>query len=145
MGQRMASAALPTHSNSLGRSLDAVKGRAARVGLTRHPVPTESNDADKAAFLALIDEARIRAGLSQKEMAISANVDAGTFSSALSGQGRVNFAAHWLHNQPDAFWSAFAKIVLERRGIDEARADELTADRIGELVTLLIKQTRRTA
>jgi hypothetical protein len=136
---------VPTHSNSVGQALANVKGRAARVGLASHPVPTESNLDDKAAFLSLIDEARIRAGLSQKEMAICANVDAGTFSVALSGQGRVNFAAHWLNGQPDAFWAAFSKIVLERRGIDQQRADDLTADRIGELVTLLIKQTRRTA
>ena len=145
MGASVAVPSRPTHANSVGQSLHGVKGRAAKVGLSSTPMPTESNPDDKAAFLSLIDEARIRAGLSQKEMAISANVDAGTFSAALSGQGRVNFAAHWLHGQPDAFWSAFSKIVLERRGIDQARADELTADRIGELVSLLIKQTRRTA
>jgi hypothetical protein len=134
-----------THPNSVGTALDRVKGRAAKVGITSEPLPIGPNSEDKAAFLALIDEARIRAGLSQKEMAISANVDQGTFSEALSGQGRINFAAHWLHNQCDGFWTAFAKIVLEKRGLDQDRVEELTAQRIGELVTLLIQHTRRTA
>jgi hypothetical protein len=108
-------------------------------------VPTDPTPDDKGAFLALIDEARIRAGVTKKEMQICSGVDKGTFYEAMSGQGRSNFAAHWLHNQPDKFWASFADLVLERRGIDKARVDELTADRIGELVTLLIKQTRRTA
>jgi transcriptional regulator with XRE-family HTH domain len=126
------------------RSLDDVRGRAAKILPGSDPTRSEQNPDEKAAFLALIDEARIRAGLSQKEMAMTAAVSEGVFSEALKGQ-RGNFAIHWLATQPAPFWAAFLKILARRFDITPEREIDLAADRIGELVALLVKNTRRTA
>lgn len=124
--------------------MESLRGKAAKVGMDRDRLPTTpkpSINPNKASFLALIDEARIRAGETIKEMAGNAGTDTGSFSEAMSGQGRINFAAHWLDGQSDAWWMAFIKIVCEKRGLDATRQREITAERIGELVCLLIKQT----
>lgn len=95
---------------------------------------------DKAATLALIDEARIKCGMSGKEMAHYAGVLESVLSEALSGT-RGNFAAHWLFLQPEKFVSAFVDLVLMKRGIDKPRLAQIRASRIGELVALLVEQT----
>ena len=91
------------------------------------------------AYLALVDEARIRAGMSVKEMAIEANVDVATFAAALKGTSRQNFAAHWLHTQPTKYKLAYQAITADRYGLSVQREHEAWAERIGELVTLLLK------
>jgi len=104
--------------------------------------PTTDVDGDKAGYLALIDEARIRSGMSVKEMAIEANVDMATFAAALKGTSRQNFAAHWLAAQPTKWWMAFHKITADRYGLSPRVEQETFAERVGELVTLLLKSRR---
>jgi hypothetical protein len=138
----MATVAVRTHQKTLRESLDDVRGKAAKVLIDSDPVRTPANYVEKAAFLSLVDEARIRAGLSQKEMSITAAVSEGAFSEALKGT-RGNFAIHWLANQPPSFWAAFLKILAQRFHLTEESKADLDAERIGELVGLLIKTTRR--
>jgi hypothetical protein len=142
MASSMGAAAVRTQHKTLRESLDDVRPKAAKILTTSEPVRTVQNDHEKLAFLALIDEARIRAGLSQKAMAITAAVNEGAFSEALKG-ARGNFAAHWLDGQPQAFRQAFHKLLGLRWGIDEASESDIEAERIGELVSLLIKRTVR--
>jgi hypothetical protein len=142
MASSMGAAAVRTQHKTLRESLDDVRPKAAKILTPSEPVRTVQNNDDKGAFLALIDEARIRAGLSQKEMSINAVVNEGAFSEALKG-ARGNFAAHWLDRQPKSFRQAFHKLLGLRWGIDEATESEIEAERIGELVSLLIKRTVR--
>ena len=127
----MATVADRTHPKPLRARLDPVRSGSERC-------PVSPNISDKAAFLSLVDEARIRAGMSRKEMAINAQVPESAFSEAMSGT-RGNFAIHWLDRQGPLFWLAFHKITAERYGLSEQSAHEAWAERIGELVTLLIK------
>lgn len=140
MAVSMGATALRTPQKTLRESLDDVRPRAAKILTTSEPVRTVQNSSDKAAFLALIDEARIRAGLSQKEMSLNASVNEGAFSEALKG-ARGNFAAHWLDTQPVEFRAAFHKLLAIRWGLDENTDAHIDADRIGELVALLIRRT----
>lgn len=142
MAPSLGAAAVRTHQKTLRESLDDVRPKAAKILTSSEPVKTAQNVDDKAAFLALIDEARIRAGMSQKEMSINAAANEGAFSEALAG-ARGNFAAHWLDRQPKPFRQAFHKLLGLRWGIDEASEADIEAERIGELVALLIKRTVR--
>lgn len=138
MAPTFAPAKARTHQKAVLESLDALKARAVPVLNDSERVKIDQNLSHKPELLALVDEARIRAGMSQKEMAINAGVPEGPFSEALRGV-RGNFAIHWLDRQPDVFWLAFHRITADRYGITPQKQDEVWADRIGELVTLLIK------
>jgi hypothetical protein len=142
MASSMGAAAVRTQHKTLRESLDDVRPKAAKILTTSEPVRTVQNSNEKLAFLALIDEARIRAGLSQKEMAITAAVNEGAFSEALKGS-RGNFAAHWLDAQPQSFRAAFHKLLGMRWGLDQAAEADIDAERIGALVALLVKRTVR--
>ena len=114
----------------------------ATIRMTSEVVRTDPNLSGKDALLALVDESRIRAGIARKEFAINAGIQESVLSEALNGT-RGNFAIHWLANQPKDFWAAFIKIVSVRFDINEEAQADLDAARIGELVGLLIKTTRR--
>lgn len=131
------------HQKSRLSDSDVPRPKAAKILIDSETVRDAQNLGAKAEFLALVDEARIRAGLSKKEMAINAAVPDGAFSEALSGT-RGNFAIHWLDRQPQSFWLTFHKITAERYHLTPESASDIEADRIGELVALLIK-SRRTA
>ncbi len=98
----------------------------------------DPNVTDKAAFLALVDEARIRAGLKKEVMALNAGVPFSQFCEALNGT-RGNFAIHWLDRQGIEFWMAFHKITGDRYGLSEDTAHDVYAEQIGQLVTLILK------
>lgn len=140
MGHSIARAHAPTHSHSVGASLDGLKAKALKVGLGWKDAPTRTNaDAHKAAFGALVDEARIAAGLQPKEMYLAAETDKGSWSAAIAG--KINLPAHWLMNQPDAWWIAFINIVTKKRGFDPVQKREASAQLIGRLVEALINHT----
>lgn len=98
----------------------------------------DQNLTHKAEFLALVDQARILAGLSVKEMAINAAVPEGPFSEAFRGV-RGNLAVHWLDRQPQAFWIQFIRIVSERQGLSPETQARVQITRIKELVGLLVE------
>ena len=140
MAVSIGATALRTQQKTLRESLDDVRPKAAKILTTSEPVRTAQNSNEKQAFLALIDEARIRAGLSQKEMSLNACVQEGAFSEALKG-ARGNFAAHWLDTQPVSFRAALHKLLAIRWGLGQETQAHIEAERIGELVSLLIKRT----
>jgi hypothetical protein len=63
MNRSVANATIRTPQKTLRETLDDVRGRAAKILPGSDPTRSEQNPDEKAAFLALIDEARIRAGL----------------------------------------------------------------------------------
>lgn len=130
-------AAVRTHQNSVRSRLDEMKPSPAKVLMRSEPVRTGQNDDGKAEILALIEEARIAARLSQKEMQITAGANKGAYSEALNGE-RGNYAVQWLWAQPDAFWIEFIRLVQERKGLTPETRRTVQAQRIGELVSLLV-------
>jgi hypothetical protein len=136
----MSGPATRTHQKARLTVSDVPRPAPAKIRPGSDGVRFDQIPAEKAAFLALVDEARIRAGLSVKEMAINAgNVPYGQFSEALSGT-RGNFAVHWLDGQPAAFWLAWNAITNERYGLSPKAANDIYAEQIGQLVTLLLKR-----
>ncbi len=112
----MGSSALRTHQNSVRSSLDVGKPVAAKVLVSSEPVRTEPNDEIKAEILALIDEARVKSGLSHKEMQIAAGAAKSAYSEAANGE-RGNYAVQWLWAQPVSFWVEFIRLVQVAKGI----------------------------
>lgn len=140
MAHSMASTAVRTQPKSIRTGLDSITAKDAKIRMDSEPLRIDPMLLDKAATLALIDEARIKCGMSGKEMAHYAGVLESVLSEALSGT-RGNFAAHWLFLQPEKFVTAFTDLVLLKRGIDKPRLAQIRASRIGELVALLVEQT----
>lgn len=115
----------------------SVKPRAARM--SQESLRTDSqaprNDA-KQEFLGAINEIRSRRGLSVEAMAVLAGVPVSTMSDALAGKDNRNFAGHWLIAQGDDF----AADVMEALGVTAQSRIAADAQRIGELVALLIRR-----
>ncbi len=108
--------------------------------MTSEPLRIDPKLLDKEACLALVDEARIKSGMSRKEMAHYAGTTESALSEAMSGT-RGNFAAHWLFLQPDKFVSTFTDLVLLKRGIDRLAKAQIRCQRIAELVSLIVEST----
>lgn len=146
MGNTMNGAALRTHQNSVRPSLDTVKPSAAKVLLSSEPVRTEQNDAGKAEILALIDEARIAARLSDKEMQIASGAPKGQYSEAASGT-RGNYAVQWLWAQPPVFWVEFIRLAQIAKGItqddEEGRRQALAKATADELFVNIVECFRK--
>lgn len=140
MSRSIAVAPVRTQPKSLRTDLDTLSAKDAMIRMDSEPLRIDPKLLDKAACLALIDEARIKCDMSKKEMAHYAGVLESVLSEALSGT-RGNFAAHWLFLQPDKFVSAFVDLVLMKRGIDKTAKLAMRRQRIAELVALIVETT----
>jgi DNA-binding XRE family transcriptional regulator len=92
-------------------------------------------------FLALIDEARVLCGMSQKEMALNAGVNFGTFSAAMNGTHGKNFSVAWLDAQPFDYRAALARIVAKKFGISKEQQRQIVLDRLFAIIHELVALT----
>lgn len=110
----------------------------AATGLQSHA----TDDAiDSNSELEPIKAALAQAGLSQKFFAHQAKADEPQVSRVLTGQAKSGLWG-WLWKQDVRFWVPFLQILAVAKGITHECEADVDAERIGELVTLLLK-TRR--
>jgi hypothetical protein len=76
-------------------------------------------------------------GLKQQAAAATAGVKESQFSSALNGSG--NFAVTWLWTQSDEFLLRFVELLSAARQLTPGAARSARAERVGELVRLLLE------
>jgi len=110
--------------------LDSIKTRPAKALIDVDPRRNPE-------ILRLIGQALRETDVSQKEAALNAGVKEQQFSAALNGQG--NFGATWLWAQPDRFLLRLVTLVMEARGLTHEAAQKARAERIAELVRLLLE------
>lgn len=139
MASTLAKAEHRSHPNTHRADLDAIRAGSANLRMDSDRVRIDPNQDDKAEFLAVCEEARIKCGLSKKEMAITARVTESTFNEAWSGK-RGNVAIQWLWSQGDGYMATLIELVAERRGLSAENNRAVRAERIGELVRLLVEQ-----
>jgi hypothetical protein len=128
-------------SNSLDSRLPAGKPKAARISPDLLGGETVVNVTPDTAFLALIDEARVLCGMSQKEMAIAAGVNEGHFSLALRGTNGKNFDPRWLDKQPIAFRSALAAILAKKFGVSREQQRAIVLQKLFDCIEQLVALT----
>lgn len=135
-------------SDSLHADLTGLKPKAARAGLdlTVNQIPSNPEPEPfvqpAEPLLAVVDEARIRCGMTLKEMAGNAEVNFGTFCDAMNGKPGKNFCIVWLDKQPITYRLTFAKLVSQKYGISKAAERALVIRRlfsaIEDLLTLTV-------
>lgn len=91
-------------------------------------------------MLALVRQAMNETGLKQQAAAAAAGVKESQFSSALNGSG--NFAVTWLWAQSDEFLLRFVELLIAARRLTPESARAARAERVGELVRLLLEDVR---
>ncbi len=126
MASTVSERSLRNQSNGLRARLDEVRA-------TSQPPAKVSERAD---LLGLIRSAAADCNLSQKALAINAGCSESELSDGLSG--RRNFAAAWIWSQPDTFLLRFVELMTEARGLTPAAVREVRANRIAELIRLLL-------
>jgi hypothetical protein len=137
----MASAAQATQSNSIDSRLLAKTTRSKVIdrALTGESIPV--NVTPDTSFLALIDEARVLCGMSQKEMAVVAGVNEGQFSLALRGTQGKNFDPRWLDEQPIKFRTALASIISKKFGVSRDQQRAIVLQRVFDAIEQLVALT----
>lgn len=94
----------------------------------------------KKEFLADVNEARTRLGLSVDAMAALCGVATSAMSDALAGKETRNFAGHWMTALGPDFEATYNQVVIERRG-QTPRARRIRAARaLGELVARCVSE-----
>jgi hypothetical protein len=119
----------------LRTQLNSVRGHSVKVSEPSQGMRTNAN---RAEFLRLIRLSMKDAGMSQKEMAINAGCTESQLADGLNGVR--NFSADWLWEQPNSFWLKLRDHVDAAKGLTVENRRALAAERIGELVKLLIEQ-----
>ncbi|MCR4331554.1 MAG: hypothetical protein NUV34_02435 [Sulfuricaulis sp.] len=95
---------------------------------------------DRASTVGLIRAAMAETGTSQKQLAINAEQSEAVISDALNPHGTRHFAAEWLFDQEDAFLLAVVEKLMLVRGLTPQSKREVAAERISQLVKLLISE-----
>lgn len=113
------------------------------VQMARASIPINSPvGADETTLrddaVSLFFETLAAIGMSDKEAAYTMAMDPAQLSRVKSGQARLPFDAIW--RLPNRFWVTFRGRIDEARGINPATEKEVFAQRLGELVTLLVRQ-----
>lgn len=146
----MASTALATQPNRIRTDLQSVTAKESRVVMDLQSAATTVNDLCNALktgapddvipdvpLLALYDEARVLCGMSQKEMAINAGVNEGTFSQAWRGQGQRKVQPEWIDRQPRKYKVALTTLMQRNFGVViESRGELLLIDAKASIDTL---------
>lgn len=134
-------------SNSLGRDLTLGRPRAAKIHPDLIADQTASNQEPEPfvqpvePLLAIVDEARIRCGMSLKEMAIAADVNLGTFCDAMKGKPGKNFNVSWLDPQPIRYRITFAKLLSQKHGISREQERAIVIQRLFDSIEDLLTLT----
>lgn len=110
----------------------------AKASIQVHSSVNQQELAFEADAVSLVLESIAAAGLSDKAACIEMRFDPSQFSKVKQGQARLPLDAVW--RLPDAFWSDFAERVKRARGICEASQRSQRAERIGELIRLLLSE-----
>jgi hypothetical protein len=111
--------------------LNSIRCQPAKVRIAANPT-------GNADLLPLIKQAAAETGLSQKAMALNADVGESVLSEALNG--RRHFAAEWWWAQPDTFLLKFLELVMEARQLTPENARAVRMARITELIGLLLRE-----
>lgn len=134
MPSTLTARATRTHANPDRASLDEI--RAGKANL-RIDAKNLGNAPGIESIRPLVREAMRRAGLSQKAFAIDAGITESVLSEALSGARHLS--VDWLWSQGDLFVAELIKLVSERRNLTEQTQRSLRAERVAELVRLLLE------
>lgn len=128
-------------SNSLDSRLPEGKPKPARISPDLLGGETAVNVTPDTAFLALIDEARVHCGMSQKEMALAAGVNEGQFSLALRGTHGKNFDPRWLDRQPLSFRASLAGILSKKFGVSREQQRAIVLQKLFDCIEQLVALT----
>jgi hypothetical protein len=115
-------------NNRLADALAEIAPVCAKASIDRNP----TQEAIEIFFGALADT-----GLTQDQAAQDMRVDPPLLSRVKNGTARLPFEAMWLLRP--AFWVHLRNRIDEAKELSPARVRELRAQRIGELVRLLIE------
>lgn len=121
-----------THANALRRTLDEVRAT------SQPPAKVSEVSAERHIPLGLIRAAATDCELSQKALALNAGCTESEMSDALAG--RRNFALAWIWAQDDAFLLRFLELAMQARGLTPDAQKAVRAERIAELVRLLLME-----
>ncbi len=139
MSATVASASALTHGKTLRSGSQSAQ--AALAGLRAGDrCARMSAKTDRATVVSLLRAVLTDTGTSQKVLAVNAEVPESVISDALNPQGQRHFALEWLCDQDDAVVLAFVQELMRARGLTPASKREVVAERIGELVRLLIQE-----
>ena len=105
----------------------------AKSAIERNPIE-ESTLADDA--VSLFFETLTEIGMSEKEAALTMQVQPSHLSRVKSGEARLPFEAMW--RLPNSFWFAFRYQIDVAKGLTAENQQAVRAARIAELVRLLI-------
>jgi hypothetical protein len=111
--------------------LNTLRGTPAKARIAANPL-------DGSGLLPLLKQAIRETGMSQKELALNADVPESVVSEALSG--RRHFAAEWWWAQPDRFLLRFLELVTEARQLTPENRAAIRRRRIVELIELLLAE-----
>lgn len=122
-----------------GRSmpLNSLDRRPAKASIAINSPEITGADVVRGEAVSLVFEAIAAIGMSEKEAAYTMAIDPATLSRVKSQQARLSIDA--LFRMPDRFWFAFWDRLRDARGLSRERERAQRAERIGELVRLLIE------
>lgn len=117
-----------THAKGISTDLQSVRGDShiARIAVNQ----SVSREAVRVAMG--------QTGLTQQQFADAAGCPESTFSDALNQRGR-NLETDWILAQTPAFILAFWQSVERQRGLTSAARQAVKAERIAELVRLIVE------
>lgn len=125
---------MPVHS--LDARLEGIAVRCAKASIA-------INSPGDVAVL-LVFETLAAIGVSQKEAAITMGIDESQLSRIKRGEARLPVDALW--RLSDVFWAEFRRRVDAAKGLTDEHEEQVYAEQVGALVTLLLKhRARRTA
>lgn len=133
MAQSVAAAATRTRVNSLDTRLDNIPHHSARARIRVNP------PAASPAFLEVIRQAMTDKGLTQKSLAITADVAESAVSDALKGMNGRSFSVEWLWAQDDAFVLYVFELAQKQRGFTTDGIRAVKIARIKELLGLILE------
>ena len=141
MRTTLATPAARTQRNSVPRDFHVPRPTPAKVSIRTKAMETNENNpvTPDEPFLALIDEARVFCGMSQKEMALNAQVNFGHFSEAMSG--KRHFSVAWLDAQPFEFREAIGKIIAKKYGASRETQRAVVLRRMFSAINDLVAMT----
>ncbi|HXI99499.1 MAG TPA: helix-turn-helix transcriptional regulator [Gemmatimonadaceae bacterium] len=129
----------PTLPNEpLRTPLNSLRCRPAKARIDANSSAGIERSETRREFVSLIRRAMKSADMSQKAFALNAGIPESVLSDGFNGVR--NFSADWLWFQPNAFWIELRNEIDTAKGLTTDNARAIRAERIGELVRLLIQE-----
>lgn len=116
---------------------DSLRPKPAKAVIDRNSPDDIEGFEPNAECVSLVFECIAAAGLSDKEAAYTMAMTPANLSRIKSGQQRLPFDALW--RLPARFWSEFQERVGEEKGLTERHLLKVRAERVAELVKLLLE------